>query len=155
MPHWRPTCPIGYQHAPLETDMPVETHWRPRCLRSPIRIHTHMFKYTYFYILFANLYTCRSPMGCQSRMSVSHEACWFQMGLRWSMLRSPFRHVGLQWVSDRSRIGLWWVSDGSPIIMIFSWTQKFTYAWVWYTFKPYRRGLEIKSVTSLIYIMYT
>ena len=29
MLHWRPTCLIGYRHAPTETDMP---HRRPTCL---------------------------------------------------------------------------------------------------------------------------
>ena len=72
--NWRPTCPtetdmpdrrpirlhappetdmqdrkpIGDQHAPLETNMPVESNRN---------INTYIFKYTYFHILFAYLYT--------------------------------------------------------------------------------------------------
>ena len=48
--------PNGDQNAPSETDMPVETDRRPTSLRSPIRIQTHLFKYSYFYIIFAYLY---------------------------------------------------------------------------------------------------
>ena len=44
-----------------------------------------------------------SPMGLQSGMSVSDGA--------------PIRHVGLQWVSDRSLIGLRKVSDNNNIFV--------------------------------------
>ena len=75
MLHWRPTCQIG---DPSETHMP---HQRPTCLWRPIENQhacgiqsefKHILKYTYFYILFAYLYTCPSSMG----------------------------HVGFRWFSD-------------------------------------------------------
>ena len=47
---------VGDQNSPFETDISVKTQWRPTCLWSPIGILTHIFKYIYFYLLFANLY---------------------------------------------------------------------------------------------------
>ena len=41
--HQIPTCPISNWHSPLETDMPVETHRTPACMRSPIGILTHIY----------------------------------------------------------------------------------------------------------------
>ena len=113
MPHRRPTCLIRDQHASSET------HWRPTCLiRDPW-----------------------SPMGLQSGMLVSDEACRSSIGLWWDLLVSdgsqmrhvglPMRHIGLRWgmsISYRSlfrHVGLqsgMSISDGSPIIIIFSWT---------------------------------
>ena len=52
---------------------------------------------------------CQSLMGFRSDILVSDEACHSPMGL-WSGMsvsdRSPIRHVGLWWVSNRSKIGL-------------------------------------------------
>ena len=35
--------PIRVRHAPSETEMPVETHWRPTYMRSPIGIQTRIY----------------------------------------------------------------------------------------------------------------
>ena len=122
MPDRRPTCLIWDRHAwsetdiawletdgpPSEIDMPVETHLSLTCLRSPVRI-THLFKYTYFYILFAYLYwndvrtlegmsvsdqECQSPMSLCSGMSVSDETC---TGLRSGMSFSDGSPLGHQY----------------------------------------------------------
>ena len=109
LPHWRPTCPIRDWPAPLETDMPHQRPWETKMPGDSNRnSNTYILKFNnYFYILFAYLKTCRYLMGCRSGMSVSDWTCWFQKGLRWSMLRSPIRHVCLRWVSDMSPICLW------------------------------------------------
>ena len=99
-PHLRLTYPSG-------TNMPAESNWN---------LNIYMFKYSYFHILFAYLYTCRYPMGCRSDMSVSNEACRFQIGLRWSMSRFPIGLRSGMSVSDQA--------CRSPIVIIFSWTRK-------------------------------
>ena len=66
---------IGDWHVTLMTDMPVKTHRRPTCLRKSNRnFNTCLFKYSYFYILFAYFYIGIIYWG----MSVSD-------GFRWSM----------------------------------------------------------------------
>ena len=102
MPHRRQTYPIGNQHAPSETDMPVETYRRPTCLRSST------FKYTYFDILFClfileqckySNQACISPMCLRLGMSASDVCPIKHVELSdWSLIR----HVGLRWVSDQS-----------------------------------------------------
>ena len=122
MPHRRPICLIG---DPSETDMHVESNW-----------NFNTFKYSYFYKLFAYVYTYigiiywgmtisdgspinhievshGSPIRCVGLRWVSNQACWSPMGLWSSMLvydGSPMRHVGLWWVFDRSWMGLRWIS---------------------------------------------
>ena len=95
IPDRRPTYPIGDQHVPSETDMPVETHRSPTCLLTPIGIMTHIVKFTYFSIL--------------KKCKDSNQACWSLMGLRLGM--SVFnglsiRHVCFRWFSDEACRGL-------------------------------------------------
>ena len=91
MPHRRPTCLIRDQHASSET------HWRPTCLiRDPW-----------------------SPMGLQSGMLVSDEACRSSIGLWWDLLvsdGSQMRHVGLPMRHIRY-VDLRWVSDNNNIFV--------------------------------------
>ena len=113
MPHQRPTCPI-------KTNMPVETHRSPACLRS--------LTFTYIFIHFAyfyrnNLRTVISYVGLWigmyvvlwSGMLVFNKAYRFptkHVGLRSGMsvsdqeCRSLIRHASLQWVSDEACLGL-------------------------------------------------
>ena len=110
----RPTCPIGDRHAPSKTGMSVETHRRPTSLRSPNRIQ-HIFKYTYFYIIFClfiwkNIKTLKRHVslwlsiyvGLWSSMSVSDQECQYPMSLQWSI--SIFN--GFRWSMSRSPMGL-------------------------------------------------
>ena len=123
-PDRKPTCLIGDRHVLLETNMPyqrptfmpVDTHWRPICIRSPIKFkYINMLIYIHVGIRWVVDQACQSPMG----------ACRFQMGLRWSMWRSP---MGM-FVSDGSSIGHVGlrsgisVFDGSPI-------NNFSFRWV-------------------------
>ena len=91
MPTWRP---VG-------EDMPVETHRQPTSLWSLLKIQTHLFKYTYFYIIFSFL------NGNNVRILIRHVSLWFYIyvGLQPRMSvsnESPMGHVGLQWVSDEA-----------------------------------------------------
>ena len=55
---------------------------------------------------------CRSPLGLRSRMSFSDETCQF---LRRVSDRSPFKHIGLQWVFDNNNN-----KNSSNIVGLFS-----------------------------------
>ena len=83
MPDWRPTCLIG---DPSQSDM---THRRPTCLRSQIGISTHLNIIIFIYFLLIYIYW-NNILG----------SCEFQMGLRWSLLRSSIRHIRHWWISD-------------------------------------------------------
>ena len=131
MPHRRPTCLIGDQHASLET------HQRPTCLIRDLT-ETHMPGWRPIRDQHAFLetdMTHRRPMTCligdpweihilpkvglRWCILVSDEACWSPMGLQWGKLVSD-QACHLQWVSNeacRSPMGLRWVYNSKNIFV--------------------------------------
>ena len=174
MPHQRPTCPIGDQHTPSETDMP---HRRPTCLWRPIRdqhacrvtmefMYTWKFKYTYFYILLTYLYTYWSPMGCHSGMSVSDGSLMKHVKGSDGYLDGYLIWLGgPQRVSNKAcpspmgllirHVSLWWVSNRSPVIIKSSWTPDKIqgYLILWPIYCSIKKNY-IKYLSSQIYETY-
>ena len=125
---------------PLETNMPSESN---NNLNTYLFLNIHILIYfVLIYIYWNNwgLFLCMlvsnvPRMGCRSGISVSDGASQYQMGLRWSMLRSPmscwsgmmsvpdgspivfdWSLISLRWIfvqACRSSMGLLWVFDGS------------------------------------------
>ena len=99
----RPACPIGDRHALSETDMSVDTHRRPTCLRSPKEFKHIKYLNKLIFIYFLLIYIYWNNL--MKHVEVSEQAC-----------RSP---TGLRQISDGSPICLKLVSDWSSIIIIF------------------------------------
>ena len=119
--------PIG---DPSETDMPdrrpryasSKTHLKPTCTIGDQHTYRRYIYVIQFLLVFAGMLV--SDRSTQARQSPTRH-----VGLRWSMSRSPMKHVeisngsrlkhvevldgspmshvGLRWVSERSLMGLW------------------------------------------------
>ena len=81
-------------------------------------------------------HACRSPIKHVGLWCVSNQVrwsplknvdCWSQMGLRWSMSRSPMGLQSGMSVSDRSPLGLRLVSDNNNIFVNSVHTVKYIY----------------------------
>ena len=99
--------------------MPVYTHRRPACMRSPVLILRYILNiYLFLYTFYFNLY--------------SKQACWSLVGFCFGMLVSnvspirhvcwsPMGHVGFRWVTNEACRGLWWASNQacwSPLVIL-------------------------------------
>ena len=109
MPVWRPMGDLDMlhqrtiwnRHAPSKTDMPDRQPIEVSDV-SPQAYWSPMGHVGLLLGMSVSDGVCWSPRSLRSGMSVSDGACW-----------SPISHLGLRCVSDRS-----------PIVIIFSWTQK-------------------------------